>query len=173
MKYKEVWFDEYRGINFEVNKFEGSKALNHAQSWTFYLHIAVEQFPEEVRTKLMPYVYFTAFGTRIEVPRDNPLENLEWHGGMTWISVESEKVFTSLKAGCDYQHLWDEGQYYSSEEVILDAKKCIDSLYAMFPALKTGEQIWEEFRKKFPGKDAGDNRYFRKDGTAIPLDQIP
>lgn len=165
MKKKEIWWDSYRGIRFEVNKFEGMEKLD---SWTFYLHLAVEQFPEEMRAKVKPFFYYTAFGTPIESPRENPLENLDWHGGLTWISEERQRPFNGIKVGCDYQHLWDQGQIYSVDEVARDAKKCIDSLFDYIPTLLTEEKLWEIHRAKFPGEAAGDVRMFDENIKPIP-----
>lgn len=172
MKHKEIWWDEYRGIRFEINKFEGSESLNHHSSWTFYLHLALEQFPEKQRVKLKPFFYYTAFGTPIESSRDNPIANLEWHGGLTWISLDIRKPFSYIKAGCDYQHFWDEGQFYSVDELVRDSKRCIDSLYEMFPEIKTEKEIWEIHRARFPGEKAGDIRMFDENLNPISYEEV-
>ncbi|MDA3779876.1 MAG: hypothetical protein PF487_06610 [Bacteroidales bacterium] len=56
------------------------------------------------------------------------MTELDWHGGLTWYSKEhgfdgSGKV---IKIGCDYSHLWDEGQYYDLDQVKFDCKRTIE-----------------------------------------------
>lgn len=155
-----VWYGEYRGIMFEIKnwKMEGLSKF-WKSSWVFYLKVLLEQFPEEDREKIKPYIYYTGYGTPLSVPRDdNPILNLEWHGGMTYSADETTPQFypyTFLKFGCDYQHLWDEGKTYDIEGVQKEVQECIDSLFVLYPNLKTRAKLIEEFRDTFPGGKAG------------------
>lgn len=166
MNHREIWHGEYKGIRFEINRY---MQIGYRQEpcWTFYLHLYAEQFPESVREKVMTKTYFTQFGTKIET-YNGPLNGLEWHGGLTWSSNETKpkSVFTCLKFGYDYQHLWDENKNYSLEYVEAEMKECIESLFKLFPEIKTTEQLWEEWRKKFPGKDT-DHRWFDRNGQPV------
>lgn len=175
LKHRDVWRGEYRDIHFEINRFESYDKTILDAGWTFYLYLMLETFPEDQREAMRPKYYFTAFGSPMEVPRDNPLENLKWHGGMTWISDESKKgsPFTQIKVGCDYQHLWDEHQFYSLEGIEREVKLCIDSLYEYRPPNRTPKQVWDEFRAKFPGDKAGDHRTFDIDGKPIDFYGTP
>lgn len=169
LKHREIWRGEYRGIQFEINRFDSFCKDMFENGWTYYLYINLFMFPEERRQSMRTRVYYTAFGTIMETPVDNPLNKLDWHGGLTWISEETTKgsPFIVIKAGCDYQHLWDEGNCYTKETVLQDVKRCIDSLHRYIPPIKTNKELWEEFRAKFPGEKAGDHRTFDIDGNPI------
>lgn len=171
MKKKEIWFDEYRGIRFEINKFE---ATDYASGWTFYLYLSPQQFPESVRDSLYPKLYFTQFGTPIEYygyGDEMPISQLDWHGGLTWSSNETKpgRPFESFKFGCDFQHLWDMHQTYSLDGVKKEVELCIDSLWLRFPELKTMDKLWDEFRAKFPGEKT-EHRCFDVDAKPIERD---
>lgn len=157
------WNGEYRDVFFEINNFE----VCEKQYWTFYLYLYIEQFPESIRKKIAPATYYTNFGTKLESYYDNPLNGLAWHCGMTYCKVEGKEPFTMLKVGCDYQHLWDEGQCYDEQELERDAKKCIDSLYVQFPEIKKAKDLMEEFRSKFKHVNNSDHRMFNINADPI------
>ena len=133
MKSKTVWNDEYRGISYEIQKFD---AYNGKDAWTFYLYIPLDAIPEDRRerfwlapkkvenSKMIIYNYY-----------DEPLiNNIEWHCGCTWYSKHgmdgSPRI---IKIGCDYQHLWDDGHRYTAEGIEMEVKQAIDSFLAMMP----------------------------------------
>lgn len=173
LKPRKIWHSEYRGIKYEINNYKmdlGPHSYFENGCWTYYLHLMVAMFPKEIQESLMPKLYYTQFGTPIECPRNNPLENLDWHGGITWLSNETKPghPFVVLKVGCDYQHLWDEQKYYDLETIDRDARACIDSLHRQMPPSRTLEQVWDSFREKFP-KDTTEHRQFDIDGKPIEI----
>jgi hypothetical protein len=66
------------------------------------------------------------------------ISELDWHGGCTWYSKENGHDGNKfvIKVGCDYQHLWDNHQYYDLEHLQIEVKKTIDSLWVKVPKLK-------------------------------------
>lgn len=172
LNHKEIWFDTYKGIRFEVNKFQPTPGLGHSSAWTYYIHFYAEQFPESFRPQIMPKVYYSSFGTPFSTYR-GPLDNIEWHGGITWSSIENKSgPFTSLKFGCDFQHLWDENRGYSLDDVVGEAKNTIDQLLEKFPEIRLSDDLWKEFRSKFPGdKEPTIYREFDVNGQALPEEE--
>jgi hypothetical protein len=172
VKEKTIWFDQYKGITFEINRFAGYEHNGQKFGWTYYLHLLKEQFPIELQDKVLTKVYYMQFGSRIET-YEGFLHDLEWHGGMTWSSNETshDEPFTRLKFGCDFQHLWDNNIEYSLEGVLREVKECIDSLLNKVPTLKTRDELYEEFRKVFPGEKAGDQRHFNIKGEPIEFNR--
>lgn len=158
MRKQTRWFHEYRGINIEICCMhrEPSPYMEYDKAWTFYLHLAIEQFPEELRPLFHAPQRFTDFGTPLTNYSEVPLNGLDWHCDMTWYSKEwnEDSVFKTIKAGCDYQHYWDNGRHdlYDERFVAMEAEQCVNSLFKSWPDLKTMEQLWKEHRAKFPGE---------------------
>ena len=64
------------------------------------------------------------------------LNNLDWHCGITYyekISPTDYKNIQSIKVGCDYSHLYDDGIHYSFDCLLYDVRSCIDTLYNVIP----------------------------------------
>lgn len=172
LKARQVWSGIYKGIRFEINNY---KTYENKDGWTFYLHLLLDMWPKEIADTMLPELYFTQFGTPIEsCGYNNPLNNLVWHGGLTWLSNETKQgqPFRIIKAGCDYQHLWDENQYYCLSSVLEEVKECIDSLLKYIPPTKTSTEVWDEFRLKFP-KENTEHRRFNIDGAERPYPEHP
>lgn len=147
---RELYREEHRGIQIEVSRHWMNYPRERSEVWCFYLHLALEGFPEEFRADLFQDVKHSDFGTPMR-PYAECLIGLDWHSGMTFYEVTQNPgyPFTNIKAGCDYNHLWDEDQFYSAESVMIDAKNCVDSFLTVFPKYKTTKQLWEEYRKPF------------------------
>lgn len=157
MKERTLWNGKYRDIHFEIQRFDSVFPKETKYSWTHYIYIWDVQLPEALRETLEPKIYYTSFGTRLEVPPDKSIFNeIEFHGGMTYYKKELVTEYGALyKVGCDYQHLWDMGKEYSVEFVQVQAQKTIDSLYDHFPKLKSYDTWYEEnVRPNFPGADS-------------------
>lgn len=140
MKKKTVWSGSYRGIGFEIQQFDAILDV-HASSWTFYLYICLDQLPDSIKKRfwLRPKKSGLPSGRKFYREYDEPLiSGIEFHGGCTWYSKESgfDGFAKVVKIGCDYQHVWDEGQIFSAEGIELEAKKAIDSLHKLIPNIK-------------------------------------
>lgn len=150
---REIYRLEYKGITIEVSRhFQKNWRTEEDQDvWCFYLQLAVEMFPPEYHEDLWQPHDMSDFGSPMQ-PYAQCLQDLEWHSGMTYYEKTSphDFPFRAIKAGCDYNHLWDENQHYDADAVMRDAKNCVDSLFEQFPKLKTNKEIWEEHRMKFP-----------------------
>lgn len=166
---KTVWFGEKRGVRFEINRFKSFDESRFKHSWTFYLWLCPEQFPEHFRGEISTRMHFTAYGTPIETC-DTAIANLEWHGGLTWSSNESRPgaPFEEYKFGCDFQHLWDQDCHYDLDDIEREVDICIESLYLWCPEIKAIASLWEDFRAKFPrDKVSGIAGRYDREGSEV------
>ena len=125
-----------RDIPFEINNF---KREYSGDCWTFYLFIRENQLGKETLNKiwLPPKEGITSRHVFYDY-NDTFLVNLDWHCGITWYSKEGghDKQPRIVKAGCDYQHYWDEGKTYNVDSVLRDVHNCIDSLHEYLGEIK-------------------------------------
>lgn len=130
-----TWFGVYRGVRFEVKTWPmGPSSYRNEQGWAHYLLINVDkQVPEELREKfwLKPRadLMFGKYLTHDYM--DGPTAAIEFHGGITFYEKTSgfEGGDRWVKLGCDYQHLWDDGQRYDVDDVTREAHVSIDSFW--------------------------------------------
>lgn len=143
----------YRGINYLVRaslrkaySFESYSEPDRL-AWCHYIYVNELGVPAEwVERLFLPAKMerFTPSSPERETfdYMDSALAGLEWHGGITFYELVSttpgQRV---LKAGCDYQHSWDEGIEYDADGVIREAKATIDSLWQMVPGLLVWSNI--------------------------------
>lgn len=135
LKYFETWRGTHRGITYEVCRSMSSGPDAHPL-WTFYIYLRKEAIPEEHRTRFFvapdptkPAYARYDWGKTALADLDN------WHHGMTFYSIEAEGE--CVKAGCDYNHYWDEGHWfgYNVDLCDFDAKALIDELHTKHPYL--------------------------------------
>ena len=151
----------YRGVAFLARMTEREAirlerySYEAKELWTHYIFICEQQVPEALRERffLEPKLERIADHCPERVIyhyADSALADLEWHCGITYYdlvcAVPGHRV---LKAGCDYQHLYDDGMSYNEAWVIHEAKQTIDSLWDQLPSLlvrdwKTGEWVTPE-----------------------------
>jgi len=127
MRHKDIWTGHYRGIVYEVAKWQGGGGND---IWNYYIYIQMANVPKE---------HLAQFDAAADLITHYPalLERLEWHCGMTYVRryVDHERNESCIQAGCDYNHLYDEGQVYSKEYLAHDARRTIDDLYEKAPWL--------------------------------------
>lgn len=119
LDHKDTWKGEYKNITFEVSRH----SIGDKDCWCFYLYVPIEAIPKALRKqwvlsekdkKHSSYDYY-----------NSPWTALEWHGDITFY----EGYKHSVKVGCDYNHLFDQGHTYDKETLAHDAVACIDSLH--------------------------------------------
>jgi hypothetical protein len=125
------YYGVYKGVQFEIKNFWTEYSGN---SWCHYIRINLDkQLTKEQADKfwLEPKKRETLSGHRISYDYyDSIINGIEFHGGCTWYSKESspdEPDNRVVKIGCDYQHLWDEGNSYGLNYVYDEVKQSIDS----------------------------------------------
>ena len=154
---RELYRGNHLDISIEVSRrwrrgLEGHSSLN-PEVWCFYLFIAVEQFEAKYHADLNQPVQVSKFGSWHK-PYAECLQSLDWQGGMTFYECEkrSDSPFTHIKAGCDYDHIWNDGHIYSANIIMQDAKTCVESLAHQFPNLIPMDRLWKAYRQPFTEK---------------------
>ncbi len=140
MKHRDIWGGEHRGVGFEVQRWQ----IGDKRAWNYYIHIPIEQLPEDARpafnlrgktTQFSPdgrkYLGYEYTGARI-------ISDLDWHGGITFYEKHRDErgKVDGYKLGCDYLHLWDEDMEYDLDAVAREARASIDKLYEHIPDLR-------------------------------------
>lgn len=142
-KARTQWFGIYRGVRFQIDRFK-FREEDRDYKWTHYILLNIdEQLPPEFVEKfwLAPQYTdnFDKSRKRLHYDYyDSIISNLEFHGGCTWYSKEggADEPHRVVKIGCDYQHLWDEGQRYDLDDVYRETKRTIDSLWMLVGKVK-------------------------------------
>jgi hypothetical protein len=96
-------YDEHRFLQFESTSFKSGENWHNC----LYLIFIKEKFSELNYPQLVDgfrdgekvFNYFCC-----------DLANLDWHGGITYYNekLDLETKLTTVKVGCDFQHLWDD-----------------------------------------------------------------
>jgi len=131
---------KYRGILIEVHNFKRTELdEREIDRWTYYIYVSPDHIPDKKLADgvwLNPqydekgrqsYDYFLSW-----------LNDLEWHGGITWYSKTSspDDRIRVAKIGCDYAHLFDDGQFYNERYVFSEACATVDQFIARVPNYK-------------------------------------
>ena len=134
-KHKDVWSGKYRGIAYEVVQWEGRRG----PIWNYYLYVHAKQIPTEHLSRFdIPAGLPDERGRRYyPYSSEGVFARLDWHCGITYYSKMADPGLDHLvfKAGCDYDHYWDEDCDYSMPYVLQDAKATIDDLWEHAPYL--------------------------------------
>ncbi len=146
LRHKETWTTTYRGVGIEIAKwFMDGLDAGPTPVWNYYLLIHEQSVPFDQRSKIfLGGKWKRLFGGRPRLTYDYMTSgifcNLEWHGGITFYDVEGgiHRQPRIARAGCDYNHLWDEGMKSSYDEIIVlrDAKLTVDGLREAIPSLR-------------------------------------
>jgi len=139
MKKKIVWHGDHENVRYEINRMEREDLDgNPMEWWTFYLIIPLMQLPENVRERFWLEPVYDGLRAYYRYYEEEYIASLDWHIGCTYYEkikgVDIQRRI--VKIGCDYEHYWDEGHYYSLEYVEKEAKECIDSLWRMIPNMR-------------------------------------
>lgn len=170
------WKGTHRGIQWQIIK--STRGAPPEDCWCYYLMFPLEQFPEDKRhlIDLKPEPHDDRYSHRgpIYPYMQGFLANLEWHCGITFYDKVSgmDGAPVVIKAGCDYQHHWDQGQRFSVESISYDVGGCIDALLEQCPwilhrcrwngkfyPLAEGEYLGDDGKggfRSFEGKAASD-----------------
>jgi len=135
-KNTDVWYGKYKGVDFEINKFESHEGKD---SWTYYISLWLDRIPEKYNPdgfwlegkKDRSYVHYDYFS-------HNVINSIEFHHGCTYYSKESgfDGSPKIIKIGCDYQHYWDEGKSYDLNTLTRDVMNTIDAFIRLIPGYK-------------------------------------
>jgi hypothetical protein len=137
LRHVDKWHGKYKGIQFEISRHNGGGVEEPHSCWCFYLFIHEQAVPTERVPSF--FVPLTADTKHPYYDYDkSPLNRLEgWNGGITYYDIENHRGKRCVKAGCDYDHLWDRerGWQYDLNHIVFDCQQTIDSLIERCPWL--------------------------------------
>ena len=134
---REIWHKPYKGTSIELSLHGLERPNDWAPIkkggvWCYYIYIF------EQTTKCFSKVWFPDIvekftdSSPLRVSHDymsSILNDVGWHHGITYYSKEqSVEPLRIIKAGCDYDHLWDAYREYTLEEVHDKAINTADQL---------------------------------------------
>jgi len=122
--------------NYDARRLSGEAPRG---VWNFYLILSEQQWPDFERF-VAPRVNDPereTRGRRMWKYHEGAAADLDWHCGITFYEIEGDAPYRWIKAGCDYDHLWDERNGYDADlrSVESDAKRCVNSLLDRFTPL--------------------------------------
>ena len=126
----EVYTGKYKGVPYEIRKWHGG----YSTIWNYYLYFIEEQMPDDFGAIWLKGKRMVLDGRKTRHTHykyeETWIGDLEWHCGCTYYEKSSgfDGAPRSVKAGCDYNHIWDEGRSYSIDQIERDVAECIDSL---------------------------------------------
>jgi hypothetical protein len=126
---KQVWNSVIQGLSTEIVRWESSYLLPGEEqvypkvNWNYYVYI-----PE----------YIVNDFDSLWLPVDSDYYSLsiaqaDWHGGITYYEKfnSDSKQHRYIKVGCDYNHIFDEGQTYIFEDIERDVIATVKSLHTI------------------------------------------
>lgn len=134
----DIWKGTHNGVHFEIKNWSRIDDY-HMECWAYYLIIHLERIPKKYDPDSFWLEGKKTYGrTTYDYFNHKILNDLDWHGGITWYSKISgfdggEKI---IKVGCDYQHYWDEGKTYNLSYLENDVKDTIDKFLKYIPDYK-------------------------------------
>ena len=139
MKHKDIWTDTIHGVPIEIVRWQ----LGDKKIWNYYIFLNKNAFTKEDWKRIVPRRK-RLYSTREPSYQyyKSPIADLSWHGGISYFEDVGRNT---IKAGCDYNHTWDERMTYDEEYVLAEAKKTVKDLIAVFPDMKQrclGDGVW-------------------------------
>ena len=125
-KKKNVWQGNYKGIGYEVCNWQcGGETV-----WNYYIYLNLSKLKPEVSKQVWLKITKSPYGSGYYSPYNSEiLKNIEMHGGITYYSKYHTNVGSrGIKVGCDFSHLDDHYTEDDLDTILLDLKKCIDTL---------------------------------------------
>lgn len=130
-----VWHGRHRDVGFKISlSGEGEDSfMDGLGTWCFYVFIAEDAAANFPALWLADEIHRWKPEAKGRITHDycSITGDMEFHGGCTFYQKHGHTDgYRYVEMGCDYAHLWDrERGGYVLEEILYDAKKCIDSLY--------------------------------------------
>lgn len=167
------WRSVYKDISIELSfhgyippKDREPSMFGYGEgTWCYYLILDQRMFYPKDWKKLFFTPKKTEYGLDYNYYR---FPDVDFHGGITFYETDKHydhktgKYYSTVKAGCDYNHLWDSERGYpdSYNSVLFDAKRSARLLREKFPNVK--------MRCKYSGIwDVPDMFYEAKNGSMV------
>jgi hypothetical protein len=129
-----IWLGSHDGLDFEINNFHSGGE----EYWTYYLIIKLNRIPGGGDQFWLEGVINNRGFADYNYNRSDVINNIDFHYGCTYYRKISgfDGSNKSIKIGCDYSHLWDEGHTYNIEEIKRDVIDSIESFRKIVPRYK-------------------------------------
>ena len=115
LKKSEVW--QERIDNMAIKIIKSSPYDNTFGSQWFYYIFLHEAYCKNFEELWFPNIIKDEYCTN-NYSLSDIFDKLEFHGGISCYRKHGHsKGFRTVEFGCDFQHLWDEGNIYTLEEV--------------------------------------------------------
>lgn len=129
----------YRGVPFKIVnwKFETAEfnEMTPTGQWNYYVFLHEKNCVNFAALWLEDKLVQVTPESPVRVTNDyyvDPLSSIEIHGGITWYEkhgyVEGHRC---VEIGCDYSHVFDDGQHYDWDSILNDVMETIDSCYSL------------------------------------------
>lgn len=140
----------YRGIRYEMNELDKGHAFESAYlprvHWCGYVWLDVSRLADAAdRAAVTPKAVLigTVSGRYSFTPGDTIWNDAPFHGGCSFVDMIQDPTpgrGPHIKAGCDWNHLWDSeaGFYGDAASVEHNCCQVIDWLLERFPVLAEG-----------------------------------
>tara|TARA_R110002020_G_scaffold357043_9_gene569517 strand:+ start:3538 stop:3990 length:453 start_codon:yes stop_codon:yes gene_type:complete len=127
----------YKNIYFEIKFFEGDSIPYSHGHWVYYIFICLDNLPNRVKPETFWFPLKGTKGFRYYCNYTHKILNeIYFYRGITFYNKicgfedGQEKI---IKVGCDFNHTYDQDEYYTLEDIQVHVKKTIDSLYQVIP----------------------------------------
>jgi hypothetical protein len=133
------WTGRYKGICYQIFCWDLDKIDDYGRPcpiWNYYLRFNEKQIPEDLIPVFFPEIKeFNNFKFYVTDPF---FDDFEWHGGVSFMNIETYMGSRISVIGCDYNHLSDDGMrhIYDLSYVKTDAKNTIDKLLEKRPDIR-------------------------------------
>jgi hypothetical protein len=142
-----TWTRNHRDVSYEVVYWghgRQGRGREPRGNWNYYLVLPERRWaPEDFAAFVRPRNdWRLGPDTPLRTSWDylvGPIAELDWAGGITFYEVVGEAPNRAVRAGCDYDHAWNDDMGYWGEHdgVDYDARRCIDSLLTAFTPILT------------------------------------
>lgn len=133
----DVWKASFQNTTIEIKRwsFDVPSRIPWKENWNFYIYLYEKYCKDFEALWLTPEIKSFGGSDREYISYDyyTTFRDVDMHGGITYYSKQGEAMgHRCVQIGCDYQHLDDEGQTYSVEEIYAEAKQSAKECVRLF-----------------------------------------
>lgn len=166
LSHKDVWNFQYRGIFAEIVHW-GIADYQLKGIWNLYIYINPENIGDkELKKNFLPIFKKVTWGGKenqiYDIYSCQIANELELHGGATYLNIENSNGKKILKIGCDYNHLYDNETDWNENILAFHGKQSIDKLHDFTKILvfcRGAGGFYPESEGKYKDDENKDNFY--------------
>ncbi len=122
----------YRGVNWMVKNWGYTSEEPVLKNWNYYIFLHLNRFEDkELAEKFWCDDKHYDWGVVPDYYNVPVIHQIDFHGGVTFYEKTDYKgrAGRTVKIGCDYMHLHDEGHRYDLQYVLYDVRNTIDQFF--------------------------------------------